>query len=111
MNELPIQTSICPVCHQPVTAEQYFCANCGTSLRAKQEPISLATQLGIYFISLFLPPLGFWPGVKYVMKPNPYAKRVGWVALGLTLLSSIVTTWFIFKLFDNYLNQLNTLLY
>ena len=96
----------CPVCHQPIKPEYYFCPNCGTNLKETLGGISVWTQVGIYFISVFLPPLGFWPGVKYFMKQNPQAKKIGIIAIGLTLLSSIITIWLIYGESINYLNTL-----
>ena len=50
-------------------------------------------QLSIYLLSLFLPPLGLWPAIKYLRQPDEKAKKVGLAALILTILSVIVTTW------------------
>ncbi len=96
----------CPVCHQPVKPEYYFCPNCGENLKEVFGGISVWTQIGIYFISVFLPPLGFWPGVKYFMKPNPQAKKIGIIAIVLTFLSSIITIWLIYGESMTYLNTL-----
>ena len=101
---------LCSVCHQPVLAEQYFCANCGNSLKEKPVPISLASQIGIYALSLLLPPLGLWPGIKYLAKKSPEAKKVGAIAVALTVLSSIVMIWWIFSLFQDYLAQMSLVL-
>lgn len=102
--------SICSVCHQPVQAEHYFCANCGHSLKEKPVPITPAAQLGVYALSIFLPPLGLWPGIKYLSKENPHAKRVGWIAIGLTIFSSAASIWAMFSLYEIYLSQLNAIL-
>lgn len=107
---MDVAAPICPVCHQVVLPEQYFCANCGSALKEKQEPISFPVQLGVYALSLFLPPLGLWPGIKYVAKKNSYAKRVGWIAIGLTIVSSVASIWVMFSLYEMYLSQLSAVL-
>jgi len=103
-------TSVCPVCHQTISEKDYFCSNCGHNLKEKSVAISAVTQIGFYALAILLPPLGLWPGIKYAMKNNPYAKRVGIITIGLTLISSAVTIWATFALFDSYLNQLNGVL-
>jgi hypothetical protein len=102
---------VCPVCHQPVTAEYYFCPNCGHNLKEKPMPVSALVQTGLYALAVFLPPLGLWPGIKYAMKKGPQAKRIGIIAIVLTLISTVITVWAILALFENYLNQMNGVLY
>lgn len=103
--------TVCPTCHQPILKKYYFCPNCGNNLKEKLLPISALTQIGFYALAIFLPPLGLWPGIKYVMKNNPHAKRVGAITIVLTLISSALTIWAIFALFNNYIGQLNEVLY
>ena len=55
--------------------------------------ISIVKQLSIYALSIFLPPLGLFPGIKYLSNKNPSAKKIGAIALVLTLISTIVTIW------------------
>ena len=102
---------ICPACHQPILEKYYFCPNCGKNLKEKILPVSGLIQIGLYALAIFLPPLGLWPGIKYVMKSNPYAKRVGAVTIVLTLISSALTIWAILSIFSIYMEQLNGALY
>jgi hypothetical protein len=110
MDNVQIQLT-CPSCHQPVLPEYYFCPNCGQNLKPKAVKISLASQIGIYLLSAFLPPLGLWPGVKYVMKEGKQAKWVGSIAIVLTLISTVVMTWLIYRMFQNYLSTLQQSIY
>lgn len=103
-------TLICSACHQPISPDYYFCPNCGNGLKEKPTPVSIVMQIGIYALSIFLPPLGFWPGFKYVIKKYPQAKRVGIIAIVLTALSTVLTVWATFSLFQDYLNQFGDLL-
>jgi len=102
---------VCPICHQAVSAEYYFCPNCGNNLKEKPMAISALMQIGLYALAIFLPPLGLWPGIKYVMKASPQARRVGMITIALTLVSTILTIWGIFLLFNDYLSQINGELY
>jgi len=105
------QVAVCSVCHQAISAKYYFCPNCGNNLKEKPKAISILTQVGLYALAIFLPPLGLWPGIKYMTKKGSQAKWVGGVTLVLTILSTILTTWAIFALFDNYIGQMNSALY
>jgi hypothetical protein len=100
-------SEVCPVCHQDVLPAQYFCPNCGKSLREKPTPVSIALQIGLYALAVFLPPLGFWPGIKYAMRQSPQAKRVGYITIVLTAVSTILTIWAIFAMFSDYIGQIN----
>ena len=101
---------VCGVCHKEVLDEYYFCPNCGNNLKEGEKPVSVIIQIGLYALAIFLPPLGLWPGVKYIMKKNKQAKIVGWVVVFLTLASSALTIWGIFVAFDTYLGQLDSLM-
>jgi hypothetical protein len=98
---------VCSVCHQSILPEYYFCPNCGNSLKEKPIPISIITQTGLYALSIFLPPFGLWPGIKYITKKSPQAKQVGTIILILTLISTVLTIWATFTIFQSYINQLN----
>ena len=102
--------NICKVCHQPVSGKDFFCPNCGNNLKEKEMPISGIVQTGLYALAIFVPPMGLWPGVKYIMKKSKYAKKVGYITVGLTLVSSFFTIWSIFVLFGSYVEQINELM-
>ena len=91
----------CPVCHQPVSPEQYFCANCGAKLHAPPLSTTPLTQLGIYAFSIILPMLCFlfitkWPGLTYLRSKDEKVRRVGVIACTLLILSTIVTIYYIY---------------
>lgn len=94
----------CPFCHfQIIDPEHsYFCPNCGKKL--KEPPLTLFKQIGIYLVSIFLPPLGLWPGIKYLLQSDEKKKMVGLIAIVLTLLSTVITIWLTIG-FVNNLNQ------
>jgi amino acid transporter len=102
-----IQTP-CSVCHQPILLEAYFCPNCGNPLKPKPPSTTWWTQLGIYALSLFLPPLGLWPAVKYLRSSDEIAKRVGWIAVALTVISIVIAIWLTEALIQNLQSQLDS---
>ena len=94
-------SSVCPYCSLPVPFESYFCPNCGKQIRQKMISVSIAKQIGVYLLSFLLPPLGLYPGIKYIRKGDIKTKIVGCVAVILTLISIILT----FYLFANFMQQ------
>ena len=100
-------TALCPQCHQPVKPTDYYCPNCGKKLSEPPLSTSAFTQTWIYAMSVLLPPLGLWPGAKYVRNPDPRAKQIGWIAITITVLSTIITLWLMFAFVNSYINDVN----
>lgn len=94
---------LCPFCHFPIIETFFFCPNCGKKLKEVPPATTIAKQIGIYALSVFLPPLGLWPGIKYLMQPDQKAKTIGMVAIVLTLVSTLVTVWIALSM----VNQIN----
>ncbi len=82
---------ICRFCNSPVSDNFFFCPTCGKKLH--EPPITITKQISIYALSIFLPPLGLWPGIKYVFQKDEKTKTVGIAAIILTIISTIVTIW------------------
>lgn len=97
----------CPNCKLPVLTNFYFCPNCAKSLRPKPLSVSVGKQIGIYLLSVLLPPLGLWPAFKYLKQEDDKAKIVGLVAIVLTIISTIVTIYFAVGLFNQLNQQIN----
>ena len=93
-----MEQKLCPACHAPVADNYYFCPNCGKKLN--EPPISTSKQIGIYALSILLPPLGLWPGIKYIMHGDGKTKKVGWIAVILTVIATIVTVWIFMGVFN-----------
>lgn len=102
-----MEQATCRKCNLPVLANFYFCPNCGYALRPKPLSISAGKQIGIYLLSFLLPPLGVWPGIKYLMQKDPKAKIVGAVAILLTIISIVVTLYYANILMKQLTTQLN----
>ena len=113
----PTQPTLCPVCHQPVLPQYYFCPNCGAKL--KEAPLSTmpATQAWIYLFSFILPFIAFifvtrWPGVKYYKSQDPKAKQIGQIAWGILIISTILVIWLAYlwtqSLIQSSLTGINT---
>jgi hypothetical protein len=70
-------------------------------------PTTVGKQVGIYLLSLFLPPLGIWPGVKYLLQKDERSKMIGGIAILLTILSTVVTIYFSLGIMKQFTQQLN----
>jgi len=81
----------CPFCHTGVAPTDYFCANCGKALKPKPPSTTFARQCVLYLGSFMLPPLGIIWAIPYLRVDNQKSKIIGWVAITLTLLSTIFT--------------------
>jgi hypothetical protein len=97
-----MEQTVCKFCGQNVFSNYYFCPYCGKKLI--EPPITMLKEIGVYLLSILLPPLGLWPGVKYLMQKDKRAKRVGTIAILLTIIATIITIYFSVVAFNN-INQ------
>lgn len=93
-----MEPNTCPVCHQPILPQYYFCPNCGTKLNSAPLSTTAQTQAWIYGLSLILPMFLFvfikkWPTIKYFKSSDPKAKQIGQVAWAILIISTILTIW------------------
>jgi uncharacterized membrane protein YqaE (UPF0057 family) len=95
----------CKFCGQAVFTNYYFCPYCGKKI--VEPPITALKEISVYLLSVFLPPLGLWPGIKYLSQKNEKAKRVGLIAIILTIISTIVTIWISIGLLGSLTQSLN----
>ncbi|HUV42882.1 MAG TPA: zinc ribbon domain-containing protein [Patescibacteria group bacterium] len=94
----------CPECQSNISLSDYFCPNCGKKLKEKPLSTTLLKQLLIYLVSFFLPPLGIWPAIKYLRQSDKKSKKIGLVAVFLTIISIVITSWLTIS-FINSFNQ------
>ena len=99
---------LCKYCNANITSLDFFCPNCGKQIKEKPVAVGVGTQIGVYFLSFFLPPLGLWPAIKYLRQEDTVSKRIGIIAIVLTVISVIITLWS-FSAFLNLMSgQLNS---
>lgn len=99
--------SICSFCGNQVPADSVFCPHCGKQLKEIPLSTTVFTQIWIYGMSVLLPPLGLWPGIRYFKHSDPKAKQIGMIAIVLTVVASVATIWLSYALTESYLNTLN----
>jgi hypothetical protein len=113
-------TFLCPQCHLAVKPEYYYCPNCGKNLRqgATVLPTDILSQVLLYGFSIVLPIIFYlaitkWQGIKYIRSVDPKAKQMGYIALGLLILSSVIFFWWSIVQLQGYvassLNDVNNL--
>lgn len=85
-----MEPTVCPYCKNSTQPNFIYCPTCGKNLMEASTPIPLSKQIGVYALSILLPPLGLWPGIKYLVSKNPNGKQVGIIAIILTAVAIII---------------------
>jgi hypothetical protein len=98
----------CPDCKTEISPTANFCPSCGKKFRDGPVVISVGRQISIYAVSILLPPLGLWPGFKYLFQKDSKAKVVGIIAIVLTIISGILSYWLTMEMFKAPMDQLTT---
>src|SRR5882724_10844548 len=93
---------LCPVCHYQILSTYYFCPNCGKNFKPAMLSTSLEKQISVYLLSIFLPPFGLVPGIKYLRQADQKSKIVGTVALLLTGVSLLLTIYYSIQFLDSF---------
>lgn len=101
MTNFIMQPIICPKCHSVIPPGSKFCPQCGNPIVDPNQAISVGRQIWIYAICLLAPPFGIIYTFKFVGKANPQVRRVGWIALILTILATIITVWSAIGLYNS----------
>jgi len=107
-----ILETFCPSCKSVITADAFFCPNCGKQLKDKPLAITLWKQAVVYAVSIFIPPFGLIYAWKYLKQHDTKSKIIGFVAIILTVISLAFTFWTMDVLvssIDQSINQINTL--
>ena len=101
----------CIHCKGNISSSDYFCPNCGEKVKEKSLPITIGRQLLVYLLSVFLPPLGIWPAIKYLRQQDEKSKKIGLTALFLTIISIVIISWLTISFINSFSkgldNQLN----
>lgn len=99
---------LCPSCHTPITEEEYFCPNCGKKLKDKPVSTGVAKQMLVYLVSFFLPPFGLPWAFRYLKQPDQKSKIIGYITIGLTIISILTNVWLIMAFINQTQQAMNT---
>ena len=72
--------------------------------QAQQLSTSIGKQISIYAVSFFLPPFGLIPAYKYLKQAEFKYKKIGYIAVALTI-SSVVLSMLVIKTTVGTLNE------
>ena len=95
--------NVCKYCKNPIMETFYFCPNCGKKLKEPPFKFSWGKTIAIVLESVLLPPLGLFPGFRYLRMKEAGAKTLGAIAIILTIVSSVLATIY----FMNFINNLS----
>jgi hypothetical protein len=99
----------CKECGHEISDEALACPSCGKPQRDKPPITTLSRQIIVYFVSLFLPPLGLWYVWKYFKQKDGKSKRIGIVAIILTITSTLVAIWLTGEFINSITQSLNSI--
>jgi hypothetical protein len=71
--------STCIYCKGNISLSDYFCPHCGKKVKEKLLPTTLIRQILVYLLSVFLPPLGIWPAIKYLRQGDKKSITIGFI--------------------------------
>ncbi len=97
----------CKYCKASVAENFYFCPNCGKKIKEPPFKFSLSKTIVIILESVLIPPFGLIPGIRYFLKNDHKAQIIGMVAIGLTIISTIVGIMFTINLFKGTMKTYN----
>lgn len=85
---------MCPACGYAARAGALFCEKCGAALGKSSPPSSsIGAQIKVYAVSALLPPFGLVYVLRYLKQPDEVSRRIGWIALILTVVMTVATVW------------------
>lgn len=90
--DIATETS-CPSCNAAVSASHNFCSQCGAQIHEPPFSITIAKLALVYFVSFFVAPFGLGYAFKYLRLSDPRAKRIGIIAILLTILGITTVIW------------------
>ena len=101
-----MEQKFCKKCKAAILESYSFCPSCGIKVKDVCD-ISVGKQIGLYLLSVFLPPLGLFPGLRYLKNENETAKHIGLILIFLTILSSIISVWMFFGVINTINKTIN----
>jgi len=75
----------------------------------REKPLSTGTftQIGLYAVSILLPPLSLIWTMKYLKSKDPKAKQIGMISLGLTIAALVAVIWLSIAFAKNVTQEVN----
>ena len=87
------ETHTCPSCRCAAKTGAFFCERCGAALEKNSPSCSVGAQIKVYAVSALLPPFGLIYVRRYLKQPDRASRKIGWIALILTVVMTVATVW------------------
>lgn len=81
---------LCKNCGEVLESSDKFCRKCGAKVDISSFGLTLRRKVTVYAFSIILAPLGFYWFFKYFRNNNPEVRKVGFMALYITLFMIVV---------------------
>ncbi len=79
-----------------------------SQLTNKTLSTAVGKQIFIYALSFLLPPLGLWPGIKYLKQKDEKSRMIGFIVIVLTIISTAITIWFTLGFINTFNQSINS---
>src|SRR3990167_4125595 len=98
----------CPKCNFPILTSFNFCPNCGKKYKDPPFNASFLKIIGLISLSLFLPPIGLWPGFKLLFNSDRKAQLVGIILILITIVATGVSIWLTIGFINSQISSIQT---
>lgn len=96
----------CPNCHQPVSLVSHYCPSCGKKISFRLLSTSASGEVFLYLKTILFPPLGFVWGIHYLRQSDSKSIKMGFIAILITFIESIIIILYIIHITDLASHQL-----
>ena len=92
MVEIIQQKIPCPNCKNQIDSNVFYCPICGKKVKEKSVGTGFWPMAGLFALCIVLPPLNIPLSFRYIRSTDPRVKTLGWVSIGIMVLSLIIIT-------------------
>jgi len=107
VDPLPATQTLCPFCSSTIDSSAFFCPTCGKNVKEKPLSTGIWTQIGLYLVSVLLPPLFIGWTIKYLKSTDAKTKQIGMISLVLTIVALVTAIWFSIAFTKNITTEVN----
>lgn len=93
----------CRFCMAPTPPGVFFCPTCGKKLQEPPFTFSWAKFIGNMTLTILLPPMGIFPGIRHLRKDDQTAKILGITYIIVTVIATVV----MLKITMDFVNNIN----
>ena len=98
----------CPECKNKIDEKVFYCPICGKKIKEKPAAMDFWHLAWLFGLSALLPPLNLGLSMKYIKSPDPNAKKMGWLSLGVMTVAILVGFAWAIKWAQNFNKQVSS---